>query len=274
MSLTLGSGPFARSRGGTLNVDLDAVAPAHLLLLDPVDKRVRLVVDGTVVVDTRRARMLHESQLLPRWYVPADDVSPGLLEPTGTCTHCPFKGDASWWTLRVGDVELVDVAWAYPEPLEQAPDGLGDLVCLDFAATDAVGTWYEEDQPVVGHPRDPYHRVDTRESSDEVVVRVHGREVARTASPVKLFETGLPPRWYLPRGAVHPGVLRGSETSTRCPYKGSARYHGVAVDGRLVADAAWYYPDPLPEAGQVANMLCFLGDGVETLVDGERAPGT
>ena len=274
MSLTLGSGPFSRARRGTLNVDLDAVAPAHVLLLDPVDKRVRLVVDGTVVVDTRRAAMLHESQLLPRWYVPRDDVAFGLLEPTDTSTHCPFKGDASYWTLRVGDVELVDVAWGYPEPLPDAPDGLADLVCLDFAPTDEVGTWYEEDQPVVGHPRDPYHRVDTRESSDEVVVLVHGREVARTSAPVKLFETGLPPRWYLPRGAVAPGVLRTSATTTRCPYKGTARHHRLSVDGVDVADAAWYYPDPLPEAGQVANLLCFLGDGVQTLVDGEPAPGT
>ena len=268
MALTLGSGPFSTTRRGTLNVDLDAAAPEHVLLLDPSDKRLRLVVDGTTVLDSRRAHLLHETGHLPRYYVPLADVDAALLTPTTTTTHCPFKGDATYWTVRVGDVELVDALWAYPDPLDAAPEGLADLVCLDHRPAAAVGTWFEEEQPVVGHPRDPYHRVDTRESSDEVVVRVHGTEVARSTAPVKLFETGLPPRWYLPRAHVDAAVLRPSTTSTHCPYKGTAAYHSVVVDGGTVADAAWSYPAPLAEALQVANLLCFLGDGVETKVDG------
>ena len=274
MALTLGSGPFSSRRSGTLNVDLDAVAPKHVLLLEPTAKRVRLLVDGVTVVDSRRAHLLFESNLMPRYYVPLDDVDQDLLVATETSTYCPFKGDASYWTLRVGDHELVDAVWGYPEPLEEAPDGLGDLVCVDFGATDAVGTWYEEDQPLVGHPRDPYHRVDTRESSDEVVVTVGGQEVARTSAPVKLFETSLPPRWYVPLSAVDLSVLQVSDTTTRCPYKGQSRYHHVVVDGTTYADVAWSYPDPLPESAQVVNMLCFTGDDVEVLVDGTRAPGT
>ena len=273
MTLTLGSGPFSKQRGGTLNVDLDEVAPPHVLLLDPTAKRVRYVLDGVTVVDSRRASLLHESNFLPRYYVHPHDVDQSLLTPTDTSTHCPFKGDAAYWSLRVGGVELVDVAWAYPEPLDGAPDGLAGLVCLDHGPTDEVGTWFEEDQPLVGHPRDPYHRVDTRESSDEVVVRVAGQEVARTSAPVKLFETGLPPRWYLPREAVDESVLRPSATTTRCPYKGQSRYYSAVVDGQAYADVAWTYPDPLGESLQVADHLCFSGDDVEVLVDAGGGAG-
>jgi len=116
--------------------------------------------------------------------------------------------------------------------------------------------------------------VDVRRSSDHVVVRVGGEVVAETTRCVKVFETSLPPRWYIPRQDVRPGVLADSDTHTVCPYKGEASYHDVQGGGRTVPDGVWYYPEPLPEVAGIAGHVSFLGDGVEVLVNGEPAPGT
>lgn len=270
MSLTLGTGPFARRRTGTFNFDLAAAAPAHVLYLDDVPRRIRAEVAGRTVLDSRRAKVLYESNLPPQWYVPAQDVRTDLLTPTDTTTRCPFKGDASYWTLRVGDRVETDVAWSYPHPIPGAPPLAGLLAFFH----DRLDSWYEEDEKLLGHLRDPYHRVDTRRSSDHVVVRVGGQVVADSRRPVKLFETSLPPRWYLPREDVRPDLLVASDTRTVCPYKGVASYHTVKVDGAEVRDGAWYYPEPFGEAAGIAGHLSFLGKGIEVLVDGERAPGT
>ena len=190
MSLTMGPGPLAHANRGRFNTDLSA-APAHLLYLHEVPQRVRGVVAGEVVVDTERAVLLHESGLLPQWYVPREDVRTDLLTPTSTSTHCPFKGDASYWTLTVGDRVVQDAVWAYPEPVDAVPE-LAGLVAFWF---DRVDAWYEEDELVFGgHPRDPFHRVDTRRSSRRVTVTVGGRELVSTDRAVGLYETGLPTR--------------------------------------------------------------------------------
>src|SRR4051794_29634648 len=109
MSLTLGSGPFNRRRAGSFNFDIDASAPAHVLYLEPVPQRVRAVFAGETVVDTRAAKVLYESNIPGQWYIPAQDIREDLLRPTATSTHCPFKGDASYWTLTVGERTEPDV---------------------------------------------------------------------------------------------------------------------------------------------------------------------
>ena len=270
MSLTLGNGPFARHRAGTFNFDLDAAAPAHVLYLEDVPRRIRAEFAGQTVLDTRRAKALYETNYPPVWYVPLEDLRTDLLTPTDHHTFCPFKGRASYWTLRVGDRVVENVLWSYPEPLPGAPP-LAGLGAFYFDRLDA---WYEEDEQVFGHPRDPYHRVDVRRSSDHVVVRVGGEVVAETRRPVKVFETSLPPRWYVPRADVRPGALADSATRTVCPYKGVASYHTVRGGGQSVTDGAWYYPEPLPEVAGIAGHVSFLGPGVEVLVDGEPAPGS
>lgn len=267
MSLTMGSGPFARpSRGAhALNFDLADAAPAHVLFLSPLAKRIRGLAGEKTVVDTRHARQMHETGMLPVFYFPRSDVRLDLLEPTEHTTHCPFKGDAAYWTLRAGERTEENVAWGYPEPLDAAPAGLADLVAFDFARLDA---WYEEDEEILGHPRDPFHRVDTRRSAAHVVVRAGEEVIADSTRPVGLFETGLPPRWYLPAADVRQDLLVGSDTVTVCPYKGIAAYRTLRLDGREIEDAAFTYPEPLGEALQVAGHLCFLGDGLEVTVDG------
>jgi len=265
MTLTLGSGPFARPRTGQLNFDLDAAAPGHVLYLHDVGRRVRGELAGETVIDTTGARLLHETGLLPQWYVPRSDVWADVLEASEQHTTCPFKGEASYWTLRVGDRVEENAVWGYPEPLAGCPP-IGDLVAVYFNRLDA---WYEEDEPVLGHPRDPFHRVDTRATSRHVLVRVGEQTVADTTAAVGVFETGLPPRWYLPPGDVRSDLLEPSDTTTVCPYKGVASYESLRLGDRVLQDAAWSYPEPLGDVLAVAGYRCFWGDEATTVVDGE-----
>jgi len=133
-----------------------------------------------------------------------------------------------------------------------------------------IDEWYEEDEQVFVHPKDPYHRVDVLESSRHVKVEVNGEVVAETERPMILFETGLPPRYYIPPEVVREDVLAESEKTTQCPYKGVASYYSVeAGDGR-VEDLVWYYPEPLPEVGKIEGLLCFFNEKVDLEVDGEE----
>ncbi len=263
MTLTLGSGPFGKQSTGKFNFEVTAPR-GHTLYLEDSPKRVRAIFNGETVVDSRRVKLLHETNHLPVYYFPEEDIREDLLEPTDHTTHCPFKGDASYRSVRVGDRTAENVVWHYPEPGEHfAP--LAGYAAFYYEKMD---TWYEEDEEVFGHPHDPYHRVDVLESSRHVKVTVDGKVVAETERPKLLFETGLPVRYYIPPEDVRTDLLVPSETHTICPYKGVASYRSVNTGDELLEDLAWYYPEPLPEAVKVRDHLCFYGEKVETEVDG------
>lgn len=259
MSLTLGTGPLARPSQGELNADLWSVAPAHALFLHPLQERIRGVFEGRTVVDTTGAQMLHETGMLPVWYLPLSDVAPGLLTPSPTRTSCPFKGEAGYWHLKADGDQVADAGWSYPDPLPGCPP-LAGLVSF---VLDKLDRWYVEDEELLGHPRDPFHRVDARRSSRHVVVRVRGQVIAETRTPVAVFETGLPVRYYLPEADVRRDLLTPSETVTVCPYKGVASYEHAMVDGQRYPDVAWRYREPLLEALPAAGYRSFHGEGVE-----------
>lgn len=256
MSLTTGSGPLG-GRPPASNYTFDA--PAHKLLFEPDGRRLRAFVGETCVLDTTRMHLLHETGILPVPYVPLADIDGELLERTETTTHCPFKGDASYWSLRVGDELREDAVWAYEEPLESAPWLRG------FAAlySDRVDRWMVEDEPLEGHIRDPYHRVDVHQSSRRVRVSAGDDLVAESSRPVLLFETSMPVRAYLPRGDVVAGRLAPSSTQTTCPYKGEATYWHVHANGRTFDDAAWSYELPHAAAMRIAGHVCFAADGID-----------
>jgi uncharacterized protein (DUF427 family) len=132
-----------------------------------------------------------------------------------------------------------------------------------------IDQWYEEDEEVFVHPRDPYHRVDVLESSRHVRVSVNGEVVAETDRPRILFETGLPPRYYITPEDVREDVLKGSEKTTQCPYKGVASYYSVEAGGERVEDLVWYYPEPIAAAEGIRDHLCFFNEKVDLEVDGE-----
>lgn len=262
MSLTRGGGPLASTPRGSLNFSLDD-APKHRLLFEDHPRRLRALVDGHAILDSIRGKLLHESNILPRYYLPLADLDERYLEQSDHTTHCPFKGDAAYFDLKVGEHRIENAVWHYPEPMERASWLRG----YASVYTEAPDLWLQEDEPVTGHLRDPYHRVDVLESSRKVEVTAGGERVAYSDRPKLLFETGLPPRVYLLRADVMPGVLEPSDTTSTCPYKGHASYFDVRANGDVFQDAAWTYETPLPEALKAAGHLSFTGEGVEVTLD-------
>ena len=235
---------------------------------EPTPRRVRTVLNGTTVAGTRRAMLLWEPRRLPVYCFPRDDVRMDLLDRSGERDDAA-KGATSLFTVRVGDRVAKDAAWSVERPAEGAPDLSGHVV-FDWRSMDA---WYEEDDEVFVHARDPYHRVDVLRSSRHVRVEMLGETVADTRRPCVLFETGLPPRYYIPRADVRMDLLVRSDTSTQCPYKGSASYYGVRVGGRLARDLVWTYRFPIPECPRIEDLLCFFDERVDAVyVDGELQP--
>jgi uncharacterized protein (DUF427 family) len=265
MGLMTGTGPLGREPAGTFNFEPPPAGQA--LYLEPTLKRVRAVIGGETVADSRAAFMLHESGHQPLYYFPSRDVRSELLEPSDRVTRCPKKGEASYFSVRVGDRVEEAVAWYYPDPIESAPSALKDLVAFYW---NRVDHWYEEGEEIFVHPRDPYHRVDVVQSDRLVRVSLDGVVLAESSRALALFESNLPPRWYLPPGDVVASLLP-SDTVTRCPYKGTASYHSVdgVEDG---VDIVWYYPDPLAEVGRIAGLLCFFNERVDLELDGEDVP--
>jgi uncharacterized protein (DUF427 family) len=262
MSLTQGRGPLAgRASSATTNYTIQA--PAHRILFEPDARRLRAYVGDTVVLDTTRAQLLHETGIRPVAYAPLEDFAGELLQRTETSTHCPFKGDASYWTLRVGDDVREDAVWAYEQPLPDAP-WLRGYAALAF---DRADRWLVEDEPVVGHLRDPYHHVDVHTSSRAVRVTAGGEIIAESARPTLLFETSMPVRAYLPRRDVTAGHLQPSTTTSVDPYIGAAIYWHVHAGGERFDDAAWSYELPRAEAMKIAGLVCFEGDGIVVELD-------
>jgi uncharacterized protein (DUF427 family) len=264
MGLTYAGGPLSAHAPREVNYRLDG--PAHKLLLHPYPRRIRAEFAGRTVLDTRRGVLLHETALPPRLYVPEADLDETAFVPTDHTTHCPFKGDAGYRSLRVGDREVANALWAYPNPIDEA-HWLKGYASLYWAAADA---WYDEDEQIHGLS-DPFHRVDVRAASRHVRVLAGDTVVAETRAPLVLSETGLPNRYYLSPDDV--GVaLQPTGTRTHCPYKGDASYWTVRLpDGTELADAAWGYPQPLAESARIAGRVGFLHAGLRLEVDGEPA---
>jgi uncharacterized protein (DUF427 family) len=235
--------------------------------VEPGLKRVRAYLGGELVVDTIRPLLVWEGPHYPQYYLPIADTH-GLV-PTTTTTHSPSRGDAVHYTVKAGGKEAVDAAWQYPEsPMEE----IRDRVRFDWKAMDG---WFEEDEEVFLHPRDPYTRVDILPSSRHVRVSIDGELVAESQHPWLLFETGLPVRYYLPKVDVRMDLLTPTDTQTQCPYKGTARYWSVRAGGKTHEDVLWSYPNPLPESIRIGGLVSFYNEHVDIEVDGvvqDRAP--
>jgi len=224
-------------------------------------KRVRVFLGGQLVADTSAPVLVWEKPYYPTYYLPVGDVRAELV-PTGEVIHSPSRGDATVYDVVTGGGKADGAAGRYHDsPFEQ----LRDLVRLDWAAMDE---WFEEDEPVYVHPRDPYKRVDILASSRHVVVQVEGVTVAESRRPHILFETALPPRYYLPLTDVRMDLLRPSVMQTRCPYKGTASYWDVVAGDRVHRDLVWCYRAPVPESQKIAGLACFYNERVDLYVDG------
>jgi uncharacterized protein (DUF427 family) len=201
--------------------------------IEPGAKRIRAYLGGEAVADTTQPTLVWEVPYYPTYYFPAADVRTELLQPEA------FE--------------------------EGATEELRGLIRLEWDAMDA---WFEEDEEVFTHPRDPYTRIDILASSRHVRVEVDGMTIAESGSPRLLFETGLPVRYYLPKTHVRMDLLAPTESVTHCPYKGQAGYWSVRGGENVREDLAWSYPAPLPEAQKIAGLVSFYNERVDLYVDG------
>jgi uncharacterized protein (DUF427 family) len=225
-------------------------------------KRVRAYLDGHLVADTTRPFLVWEWPYYPVYYLPASDVRADLVA-TGKTEHSPSRGDGEVYDVTVGGATAEAAALVYPDsPLEK----LRSLVRLDW---DSMSEWLEEDEPVYKHPRDPYKRVDILASSRRVRVEVDGVTVAESSQPRILFETSLPPRYYIPLTDVRMDLLRPSDTQSQCPYKGTASYWSVDTGDKVHEDIVWIYRAPLPESQKIAGLACLYNEKVDLYIDGE-----
>ena len=224
-------------------------------------KRVRAYLGGEVVADTFRPRLVWENPSYPAYYFPLEDVRTDLLAPSVTVSHSPSRGDAQHFTVKAGNRSADDAACRYADsPIPE----LCDLIRLDW---DAMDGWFEEDEQVYTHPRDPYTRVDILASSRQVRVELDGVILAESSNARVLFETGLPPRWYLPKTDLRMDLLVPTGTASHCPYKGQAQYWSAHLGDRLVEDLAWSYRTPLPESTKIAGLVAFYNERVDLFID-------
>lgn len=243
-----------------------AKRPDYEITFEPSPKRVRLYVEDATLVDSRRARLLRETGHMPVYYFPREDVRMDLLEHTDFSTRCPFKGEASYWSINTGSRTLENAVWSYEQPYDEMAEIRGFLAFY----WNRMDRRFEEDEEVFGHPRDPYHRIDVRASSRRVRIGLNGETIADSTHALFVFETGLVTRYYLPPEDVRNELLRSSDTTSICPYKGLARYWSAQVGGKTYKDIVWSYLEPLPEQPRLKNRLCFYNEKVELLdVEGE-----
>jgi uncharacterized protein (DUF427 family) len=207
--------------------------------VEPVPRRLRGTLAGATVFDTTHALYVWEWPPYPQYYIPLADVDPGVLSD-GIAARVHTDGT------------------------------LDGMVRFEWNALDA---WFEEDEQVFVHPRNPYARVDVLRSTRPVRIELNGVVLAESTAPVMLFETGLPPRYYLDRTAVNFDHLRPTETVTECPYKGrTSGYWSVVAGDAVQADLAWTYDYPVREVQPIAGLIAFFNEKVDTVLDGKRLP--
>lgn len=225
-------------------------------------KRVRGFLDGELIFDTKHPRLVWEVPYFPAYYIPVEDVTAALV-PSGRTERSPSRGDAEYFDVKVSSRVAENAAWRYPgSPMEE----LRELVRFEWGA---LSEWLEEDEPIYTHPRDPYKRLDVLASSRHVEVVVNGVKVAESHQPRIVFETSLPPRYYVPLSDVRMDLLRASHTTTHCPYKGTATYWSLAIGDEVFEDLVWMYRAPFPESQKIAGLASFYSEKVDLYIDGE-----
>jgi uncharacterized protein (DUF427 family) len=214
------------------------------------------------VADSEDVVLLHEPGRYPVAYFPLADVREDVLVAENRTTTHRELGPTEWYTVQAADKRAPRAAWRYTG-LPGHADVLRDRVAFAWRAMDA---FYEEDERIVGHAADPYHRIDIRQTSRHLVVREGGRVVAETRRPVVLYESGFAPRWYVPREDIDLTALTPVEGETFCPYKGLAGYFDIGAGKR----AAWSYPEAWPEVERVSGFVSFEPDVVDVTLDGRK----
>ena len=266
MGLSWQQGPLSERSVGRFLVP--EPLPERLLFAEPLRRRMRVRFGGEWIADSEDVVLLHEPARYPVAYFPIADITPDALRPLETVTTHRDLGKTSWFTVHAGGRDAPRGAWRHTDLPIHAGE-LADRVAFAWRTMDA---FYEEDERIVGHAADAYHRNDIRSTSRHLVVRVGDRVVADSHAPLVLYESGFAPRWYVPRADIDESALTPVSGQTFCPYKGLASYYDVVG----VKGGAWYYPEAWPEVGRVRDLVSFEPDKVTVLLDGkvlELEPG-
>lgn len=226
---------------------------------EPGSKRVRGMLGGEIVFDTISPLLVWEIPYYPTYYIPEADVRTELLVETGELKRSPSRGDATQFVVKAGNAE--GAAYAFLDPLIPEISGHYAFVWR------TLDHWFEEDEEVFVHARDPHTRVDVLPSSRRVRVEVDGLTVADSTNAAFLYETGLPTRYYLPKNDVRMDLLTPTDLATACPYKGTARYWNLDMDGETHENIVWAYDSPLPESLGIGAMVAFYNERVDIYID-------
>jgi uncharacterized protein (DUF427 family) len=236
--------------------------PKRLLYVEPLRRRLRVRFGGTWIADSEHALVFFEPGRYPVAYVPESDIAPGVLERSEHTTLHSDLGLTSWYTVRAGEHSAPRGGWQHIELPPYARE-LQTRVAFAWRAMDA---FYEEDERILGHAADSYHRIDIRQTSRHLVVQHGDRLVAETRRPVVLYESGFAPRWYVTRADIDESALTAVDQQTFCPYKGLCSYYDIG-DAR---QAAWSYRQAYAEVGRISDFVSFEPDIVSVLIDGTR----
>jgi uncharacterized protein (DUF427 family) len=259
MGLSWQQGPLGRNPNGQFLVP---GMPHRVLYAEPLRRRMRAELGGQTVVQSDDAVLLFEPGRYPVAYFPVGDFAEAVLRPIDYRSEHPELGETAWFEV-VGGTRRAARAACQHVALPDHAAILKDKVALAWRAMDA---FHEEDERILGHAADPYHRIDIRRTSRHLVVRADDRVVADTTTPLVLYESGFAPRWYAPPDDVVAEALTPEDLQTFCPYKGIASYYDI--DG--ISHAAWTYRAPFDEMAAIGDLVSFEPDRVEVTLDGER----
>lgn len=229
--------------------------------IEPSTRQVRVMLGGEIVANTTRSLLVWEVPYYPTYYFPESDVRTDLLVDTGETHRSPSRGEAAQYTVKVNGAE--GAAYSFKEPKIEELAGYYAFIWK------TMDHWFEEDEEVFVHPRDPYTRIDVLPSSRRVRIEIDGVTVADTTHASFLYETGLPPRQYIPKIDVRMDLMTPTDTTTECPYKGTARYWSATVNGKTYEDVLWGYDAPLPESQKITGLVCFYNEKVDVYIDEE-----
>ncbi|MEV7990895.1 DUF427 domain-containing protein [Streptomyces sp. NPDC086077] len=258
MGLSWQQGPLAPGAVGHFLTP--ASLPERLLFAERLRRRMRVRFHDTWIADSEQVTLLHEPGRYPVAYFPREDIDEQALVESGKVTRHKDLGDTAWYAVRADGRSAERAAWEFTA-LPPHAAALQGHIAFAWRAMDA---FYEEDDRILGHAADPYHRIDFRHTSRILEVRLGDSVIARSDHPLVLFESGFAPRWYVPRADIDETRLRAADGQTFCPYKGLCDYYVIGEARR----AAWAYRDAYQEVGLVSDLVSFEPDKVEVSLDG------
>jgi uncharacterized protein (DUF427 family) len=260
MGLSWQQGPLSPGAVGRFLVP--EPLPKRLLYAEPLRRRMRVRFGGNWIADSEHVLLLFEPDRYPVAYFPETDIVPGSLQLTEHTTRHPDLGSTSWYLVRNGEKTAPRAAWQFTGLPAYASD-LRGRVAFAWPAMDA---FFEEDERILGHAADSYHRIDIRQTSRNLVVQQGDRVIADTKQPMVLYESGFAPRWYVPRADIDESALNLVENQTFCPYKGVCSYYDIS-DARL---GAWSYREAFSEVRRISDLVSFEPEIVSVQLDGVR----